>query len=147
MQLNRVIERSFHFESEPERDAWKTACDSVKESMSTIYLNVLHNHITLSISIAPKPAADEDTGPSRNRAMTYVNGKAKRIEMDINHFEMLKVLGKGTFGKVMLAKQKVCLLTFVDCDGGKELKYLGKQATGDVFAIKILKKSMVMKKP
>ena len=59
---------------------------------------------------------------ARSRAVTFVGGVVKPIEMGINDFEMLKVLGKGTFGKVMLAKQK---------------------ATGDVFAIKILKKSMV----
>ena len=52
-------------------------------------------------------------------------GKMAPIEMGIEHFEMMKVLGKGTFGKVMLAKQKT---------------------TGGIFAIKVLKKSMVLEK-
>jgi serine/threonine protein kinase len=46
------------------------------------------------------------------------DGKPAR-EYTLQDFEMLKVLGKGTFGKVMLAKEK---------------------GTDDVFAIKVLKK-------
>lgn len=45
--------------------------------------------------------------------------------MTIDDFEMLKVLGKGTFGKVMLAKEK---------------------ATGQLFAIKVLKKEVILEK-
>ena len=30
----------------------------------------------------------------------YIAGKMEPIEMGIEHFEMMKVLGKGTFGKV-----------------------------------------------
>lgn len=70
-----------------------------------------------------------------------INGRGKSIQttfyrraqrnsnqstrIGLNDFDMLKVLGKGTFGKVMLARQK---------------------EKGQVYAIKILKKSMVLEK-
>ena len=34
------------------------------------------------------------------RAMSFVAGKMVPIDMTVDHFEMMKVLGKGTFGKV-----------------------------------------------
>ncbi len=52
-------------------------------------------------------------------------GAPKPCDIGLEDFEMLKVLGKGTCGKVMLAKQKV---------------------GGNIFAIKVLKKSMVLEK-
>jgi serine/threonine protein kinase len=46
-------------------------------------------------------------------------------QLSLNDFEMLKVLGKGTFGKVMLARDK---------------------RSSDLVAIKILKKEVIMAK-
>jgi RAC serine/threonine-protein kinase len=46
-------------------------------------------------------------------------------QLSLNDFEMMKVLGKGTFGKVMLARDK---------------------KTGELVAIKILKKEVIMAK-
>lgn len=107
MQVSRVIERTFHLDSTTERDEWKTAYNSVKSK--------LEGYRT----------ATETSTTERMRAVSFIGGKVVPIKMTINDFDMLKVLGKGTFGKVMLAKQKI---------------------TGDVFAIKILKKSMVLEK-
>eukprot|EP00041_Stephanoeca_diplocostata_P016716 m.330213 g.330213 ORF g.330213 m.330213 type:complete len:469 (-) comp20457_c2_seq1:2840-4246(-) len=106
MQVSRVIERSFHLDTAAERDEWMTAYKTCKAQ--------LEGRTVSEVSV-------ED----RMRAMSFIGGKPKRIEMSIDDFEMLKVLGKGTFGKVMLAKMK---------------------KTKEIFAIKILKKSMVLEK-
>jgi len=107
MQVSRVIERTFHLDSATERDEWKTAYNTVKSGLDG------YQKQTTQVT------------EERMRAVSFIGGKIKEIQMTINDFEMLKVLGKGTFGKVMLAKQKI---------------------TNDVFAIKILKKSMVLEK-
>ena len=46
--------------------------------------------------------------------MSFIGGRPEAIEMDMDSFELLKVLGKGTFGKVMLARLK---LNRKVCDG------------------------------
>jgi RAC serine/threonine-protein kinase len=107
MQVSRVIERTFHLDSTTERDEWMTAYKSVKQE-----LDGYRTQSAVSV--------DE-----RMRAVSFIGGKITKIQMAIDDFDMLKVLGKGTFGKVMLAKQK---------------------KTGDIFAIKVLKKSMVLEK-
>lgn len=106
MQISRIIERTFHTESAEERDEWIKAYESVKN--------------------ARYRSASKVSLEARMRACSFANGKVQRIkQMSIDDFTMLKVLGKGAFGKVMLAKRK---------------------KTGEVFAIKILKKSMVLEK-
>jgi RAC serine/threonine-protein kinase len=62
---------------------------------------------------APAPRAEPAPGDPTQKTVT------------IDDFEMLKVLGKGTFGKVMLAKEK---------------------STGELFAIKVLKKEVILEK-
>eukprot|EP00052_Salpingoeca_macrocollata_P030546 m.319956 g.319956 ORF g.319956 m.319956 type:complete len:480 (+) comp23595_c0_seq1:78-1517(+) len=105
MQLTRVIERTFHTESKEERDDW------VK-----VYLE-LQKQLNQS---SPLSLVD------RTRAMSFIDPKTpKPCDINIEHFEMLKVLGKGTFGKVLLAKMK---------------------STGEIFAIKVLKKATVLEK-
>jgi len=106
MQVSRVIERSFHLDTAAERDEWMTAYNTCKAQ--------LEGRTQSQVSV-------ED----RMRAMSFVGERPKPIEMTIEDFDMLKVLGKGTFGKVMLAKEK---------------------KTKEVYAIKILKKSMVLEK-
>eukprot|EP00045_Choanoeca_perplexa_P001997 m.22566 g.22566 ORF g.22566 m.22566 type:complete len:466 (-) comp11269_c0_seq1:176-1573(-) len=98
MQLTRFVERSFHLESQDERDEWVQAYEDVKKSIH---------------AQAPAPRAEPAPGEATQKTVT------------IDDFEMLKVLGKGTFGKVMLAKEK---------------------DSGQLFAIKVLKKEVILEK-
>ena len=72
----------------------------------------VHKAVISQTAAAPKPAADAAPA-SEEKVYTLAD------------FEMMKVLGKGTFGKVMLSKEK---------------------ATGDVYAIKVLKKDVILAK-
>ncbi|EGD77743.1 AGC/AKT protein kinase [Salpingoeca rosetta] len=107
VQMTRVIERSFHTESAMERQEWVDAITGLKHSL-------------------------EGAGDSRGsrsshdtRAMSFIGGRPEPADISMDSFEMLKVLGKGSFGKVMLAKLK---------------------SSGAVYAIKVLKKSMILEK-
>lgn len=100
MQMTRFVERSFHLESQEERDEWVQAYETVKKSL---------------MSQTSTQALSKQTG-----AISLDEQKKT-----IDDFEMLKVLGKGTFGKVMLAKEK---------------------GSGQLFAIKVLKKEVILEK-
>lgn len=93
IQMTRVVDRSFHLDTEAERALWVAKYHEVKKKLQE-----------------RKPAS---------------SGEPAKESMSLADFEMLKVLGKGTFGKVML---------------GKEIK------TGLVYAIKVLKKEVILEK-
>lgn len=106
MQINRIIERTFHVDNEQERHEWTTAYETVKN--------------------ARYRSASKVSMDARMRACSFAGGKVTRIkQMTLDDFSMLRVLGKGAFGKVMLAKQN---------------------STGDIFAIKVLRKKNVLEK-
>lgn len=142
-----MIERSFHLDTIPERDEWMTAYKECKAQLEGRTVS----------------SVDRD---DRHRALSFAAGRRPTaIKLGIDDFDMLKVnrchistrriscavaatecgvvwcgvvwsgvltqsmpqqvLGKGTFGKVMLARKK---------------------DDKAVFAIKVLKKSMVLEK-
>eukprot|EP00051_Salpingoeca_urceolata_P026889 m.479156 g.479156 ORF g.479156 m.479156 type:complete len:475 (-) comp21344_c0_seq1:90-1514(-) len=105
MQLTRVIERTFHCESAEERDTWVQAYKQVQQDVNS--------------KLTVTGLAD------RTRAMSFVEREAKPCDISMQDFDMLKVLGKGTFGKVMLVQHKT---------------------SKKVFAMKLLHKSMVLDK-
>lgn len=116
MQMTRVIERSFHLESAADRAEWVKAYEDTR--------NTLESANAKQVASLGTTSTNDIT--SRMRGMSFVEkGKPKPVDMSLDDFEMLKVLGKGTFGKVMLSKLK---------------------STKEVFAIKVLKKSMVLEK-
>uniref|UniRef100_S4RGE4 protein kinase C n=1 Tax=Petromyzon marinus TaxID=7757 RepID=S4RGE4_PETMA len=86
---------------------------SRKATRSVIFDQRAKGHLTPPQPAPPQSVPDESTRPSGEIA-----GK-----LSLDHFHLLKVLGKGSFGKVMLA----------------ELKEQGK-----FFAIKALKKEVVL---
>jgi len=85
MQMTRFVERSFHLESEEERNEWVAAYKQVQE-------NVARAAESARAERALKAPTTSGDGPD-------ASGGGERV-VTIDDFEMMKVLGKGTFGKV-----------------------------------------------
>jgi len=103
MQMTRFVERLFYTEQEEECEEWIKAYTDVKKKVMA----------QASVS-------------STTEAMGQANvAEGGAQQLSLNDFEMMKVLGKGTFGKVMLARDK---------------------RLGELVAIKILKKEVIMAK-
>jgi len=102
--------------SKEELDSWMTSVQAMIEFTAISDLEILGVEVS---SAGPASAAGSaDKGKASAAAD---DGVARK--MTIEDFELIKVLGKGSFGKVMLGKKK----------GDEKL-----------FAIKILKKEMVL---
>uniref|UniRef100_A0A669D939 non-specific serine/threonine protein kinase n=2 Tax=Oreochromis TaxID=8139 RepID=A0A669D939_ORENI len=95
LQWTTVIERTFHVDTPDERDEWAEAIQMVAESL----------------------AKQEEEG--------ILCSPTSQIENTMNDFDYLKLLGKGTFGKVILVREK---------------------ASGTYYAMKILKKEVIIAK-
>ncbi|XP_057200399.1 RAC-alpha serine/threonine-protein kinase [Triplophysa rosa] len=105
LQWTTVIERTFHVESPEEREEWTKAIQAVANS--------LHKQEEEMMDSSPDPMDME----------MYLTKPRHKVTM--HDFEYLKLLGKGTFGKVILVKEK---------------------ATGKYYAMKILKKEVIVAK-
>uniref|UniRef100_A0A8C7YSR5 non-specific serine/threonine protein kinase n=1 Tax=Oryzias sinensis TaxID=183150 RepID=A0A8C7YSR5_9TELE len=104
LQWTTVIERTFHVDTPDERDEWAEAIQMVAESLAKQeeedlgfqHLSVRDGSLIVSFSV-----------------------------QTMNDFDYLKLLGKGTFGKVILVREK---------------------ASGTYYAMKILKKEVIIAK-
>uniref|UniRef100_A0A8C6PA98 non-specific serine/threonine protein kinase n=1 Tax=Nothobranchius furzeri TaxID=105023 RepID=A0A8C6PA98_NOTFU len=109
LQWTTVIERTFHVDSPDERDEWAEAIQMVAESLAKqeeegILQLLMENVLNLVKLIAV--------------SFMY-------FTQTMNDFDYLKLLGKGTFGKVILVREK---------------------ASGTYYAMKILKKEVIIAK-
>ncbi|XP_021057572.1 RAC-alpha serine/threonine-protein kinase isoform X2 [Mus pahari] len=112
LQWTTVIERTFHVETPEEREEWTTAIQTVADGLKR------QEEETMDF----RSGSPSDSSGAEEMEVSLAKPK-HRVTM--NEFEYLKLLGKGTFGKVILVKEK---------------------ATGRYYAMKILKKEVIVAK-
>ncbi|NWV16615.1 AKT2 kinase, partial [Origma solitaria] len=110
LQWTTVIERTFHVDTPEEREEWIQAIQTVANSLQ-------------SQEPAPDPMEFKCGSPGSEDSDVAI-GKS-RSKATMNDFDYLKLLGKGTFGKVILVREK---------------------ASGRYYAMKILRKEVIIAK-
>ncbi|NWS49996.1 AKT2 kinase, partial [Probosciger aterrimus] len=113
LQWTTVIERTFHVDTPEEREEWMRAIQTVANSLKNQEPEV--DAMEYKCGSTDGPGAEE---------MEVAIGKS-RTKATMNDFDYLKLLGKGTFGKVILVREK---------------------ATGHYYAMKILRKEVIIAK-
>ncbi|KAI7793276.1 v-akt murine thymoma viral oncogene homolog 2, like [Triplophysa rosa] len=113
LQWTTVIERTFHVESSEEREEWMSAIQAAANG--------------LQAQDAEEPMEIKFCSPSDSRSLedieVFLSKSRSRVTM--SDFDYLKLLGKGTFGKVILVREK---------------------ASGRYYAMKILRKEVIIAK-
>uniref|UniRef100_H9G6X3 non-specific serine/threonine protein kinase n=2 Tax=Anolis carolinensis TaxID=28377 RepID=H9G6X3_ANOCA len=114
LQWTTVIERTFHVDSPDEREEWIQAIQMVANS--------LKNQEPEEDRMDYKCGSPSDSTGAEEMEVAVTKTRAKAT---MNDFDYLKLLGKGTFGKVILVREK---------------------ATGRYYAMKILRKEVIIAK-
>uniref|UniRef100_A0A8C2C5Z4 non-specific serine/threonine protein kinase n=1 Tax=Cyprinus carpio TaxID=7962 RepID=A0A8C2C5Z4_CYPCA len=113
LQWTSVIERTFHVESSEERDEWMRAIQAVANGLQA---REAGEPMEIKYSSPGDVCGLEDMEVSLSKSSSRVT---------MNDFDYLKLLGKGTFGKVILVREK---------------------ASGVYYAMKILRKEVIIAK-
>ncbi|KAG8543273.1 hypothetical protein GDO81_025067 [Engystomops pustulosus] len=116
LQWTTVIERTFHVDTPEEREEWMRAIQTVANSLK----NQENDEEEEPMDI--KCGSPSDTPSTDEMDMAISKGRPK---VTMNDFDYLKLLGKGTFGKVILVREK---------------------ASGLYYAMKILRKDVIIAK-
>ncbi|XP_064841337.1 RAC-beta serine/threonine-protein kinase isoform X1 [Oncorhynchus masou masou] len=150
LQWTTVIERTFHVESNEEREEWMRAIQAVANG-----LKMREEEAPMDVTFgSPSDCSsmeEMDVAMSKSRNKVYLitaglpspyvtwaivcvgafsapfsaRSSPKTVVQTMSDFDYLKLLGKGTFGKVILVKEK---------------------ATGMYYAMKILRKEVIIAK-
>nr|QBC41002.1 Akt [Chrysopa pallens] len=128
LQWTTVIERTFNVDTEREREEWIAAIKYVSEQVTAPGSSVPAFNSNQIEDVDMRPAEQvtaEDLSEKFSVQGTSSSKSTGKRKVTLENFEYLKVLGKGTFGKVILCREKL---------------------TGRLYAIKILKKGVIMEK-
>nr|XP_033810492.1 RAC-beta serine/threonine-protein kinase isoform X2 [Geotrypetes seraphini] len=115
LQWTTVIERTFHVDSPEEREEWMRAIQTVANSLK-------NQEPEEEETMDYKCGSPSDTTGAEEMEVAVTKAHTK---VTMNDFDYLKLLGKGTFGKVILVREK---------------------ASGRYYAMKILRKEVIIAK-
>ncbi|XP_077288316.1 LOW QUALITY PROTEIN: AKT serine/threonine protein kinase [Arctopsyche grandis] len=121
LQWTTVIERRFHVDSEKGREEWVQAIRYVANKLkeNEAEQNAASGDVDMGTMV------DDDILSKLTMQGTSTGKTSGKKKVTLEKFEFVKVLGKGTFGKVVLCREK---------DSGK------------LYAMKILKKNVIIQK-